>query len=108
MPFLERIDAVPFFADDLSPELESWLSVLVDTLNENLADTQDAINGEADASYISRKTSAEITALLDRNRLPVITNGLWIDTTLGKLRFVVTPAVPGISDGATETVVSAP
>ena len=104
--FLDRIDSVPLQNDNFSPDFDSWLSILVDTMNETLKEIQDQLNGEGNATFITRKTSAEIDALINMNATPVLENGIWIDTTLGKLRFLVTPAVPGISNGVTEVVTS--
>lgn len=105
--FLDRIDPAPLQSDDFSFEFNSWLSILVDTLNETITEIQDHINGEGDATFITRKTTVEITVLIDMNVQPVLPVGsLWFDTTINKLRVLVTEAVPGVSNGITEVVTS--
>lgn len=106
--FIERIDSVPLNDDDFSYTFNSWLSVMVDTVNEDIVQIQDQLNGDLDATFITRKTSAQITALIDQNKLPVLKVGaIWFDITISKLKVLVTAAVPGISNGVTETVTSA-
>ena len=105
--FIEKIDAAPLADDDFSFSFNSWVSVMVDTLNEGLLNIQNQLNGQGIASFITLKTSAQITALINMNALPVLPIGsLWFDTTLNKLKVLVTAAVPGISNGVTETVTS--
>ena len=105
--FLDRLDSAPLADDDFSFTFNSWVSNVVDTLNENLSDTEEQLNGLGDATFITRKTSAEITALIDMNAIPVLDVGsLWFDTTINKLKVLVTAAVFGISNGITETVTS--
>jgi len=68
--FLDRIDSAPMLSDDFSFEFGSWVSILVDTLNEDIADIQANImstsattgisqNTEINSSYIS--TNAALT-----------------------------------------------
>ena len=40
--FLDRIDSVPLQDEEFSFEFNSWLSITVDALNENLSDIQNA------------------------------------------------------------------
>ncbi len=42
--FLDRIDAAPIINSDFDMQFLQWLWVLVDALNENLSDIQNAIN----------------------------------------------------------------
>ena len=42
--FLDRIDSVSLAGDDFSFEFNSWLSVLIDTLNEMIRQVQDRLN----------------------------------------------------------------
>lgn len=42
--FLDRIDAVPLSSEDFSFQYSSWVSIFVDTLNENLGDIETAFN----------------------------------------------------------------
>lgn len=105
--FLEKIDAAPLADDDFSFSFNSWIAVMIDTLNEDLSNIQNQLNGLGTATFITTKTSAQITALIAMNALPVLPVGaLWYDTTINKLKVLVTAAVPGISNGVTETVMS--
>lgn len=56
--FLDRIDAVPVNNDDFSFEINSWMSNLVDTINEDIAD----IEGSFNFFVIQPFTQAEIIA----------------------------------------------
>lgn len=106
--FLDRIDSVPLYDDEFSFNFSSWLSVLVDTLNETIVELQNQLNGLGDTTFIARKTSAEIDNLIDMNNDPVLEVGaMWFDITISKLKVLVTAAVFGVSDGVTETVMSA-
>lgn len=42
--FLDRVDSCPMLSDEFSFEFGSWVSILVDTLNEDIADIQSAIS----------------------------------------------------------------
>ena len=56
---------------------------------------------------LPEKRSAQIVALIGMNAVPVLDVGsLWFDTTISKLKVLVTAAVPGIANGITETVTS--
>lgn len=105
--FLDRVDAAPLANDDFSFEFNSWAANTIDVLNEVIIDIQDQLNGLNLGTYTTVKTSAEITALISMNAFPVLPVGTtWFDTTLGKLRVLVTAAVPGVSSGITQTVTS--
>jgi hypothetical protein len=41
--FLDRVDAAPIVNSDFDAQFLQWLWVLVDTLNENLSDIQEAL-----------------------------------------------------------------
>ena len=104
---LNRVDSVPLTDDSFSFDFYSWLSVLIDTINENDVIVENQLSGNGVATFVTRKTTAQITALIDMNALPVLEVGaLWMDTTIGKLKFLVTAAVSGVSNGVTETVTS--
>lgn len=105
--FLDRIDSAPLADDDFSFTFNSWISVTVDTLNENISDIQNQFNGLTQGLLVPQQTTAQITALIGMNAVPVFPVGaMWFDTTLGKLKVLVTEAVPGTSNGITETVTS--
>lgn len=42
--FLDRIDSAPIVNSDFDAQFLQWLWVLVDTLNEDIGDVQDAFN----------------------------------------------------------------
>jgi hypothetical protein len=56
--FLDRIDSVSLAGDDFSFEFNSWLSVLIDTLNETIRVVQDRLN----QPQLQAFTQAEIVA----------------------------------------------
>lgn len=105
--FFDRVDSAPLADNDFSFSFNSWVSNTVDTLNEDISEIQNQFNGLGDATFITNKTTAQINALIAMNTLPVLNVGaLWFDTTLSKLVVLVTAAVPGVSNGITETVTS--
>lgn len=73
--FLDRIDSAPLNSEQFSFEFNSWVSILIDSLNENIADIQDAFNLLQAQSY----TAAEIVAM---NAAQELVNGVILyDTT---------------------------
>lgn len=73
--FLDRIDAAPIANSNFDAQFLQWLWVLVDSLNENLNDIQNAFNLLHAMSY----TAAQITAM---NVAGDLTNGVLLyDTT---------------------------
>lgn len=57
--FLDRIDAAPVLTDVFEYPFASWLAVLVNVLNENIQDIQNAFNLLEAIGY----TSAEIASM---------------------------------------------
>lgn len=105
--FLDRIDSAPLQNEDFSFEFFSWTTTFIDIINEDIREIEDQLNGKGLATFITRKTTAEITALIAMNAIPVLEVGsLWFDTTINKLKVLVTSAIPGVSNGVTETVTS--
>lgn len=74
--FLDRIDAVPTASDrEFETPFLQWLWVLVDTLNENISDIQNAFNLLTAIGY----TQTQIT---DMNTAGQLSNGVILyDTT---------------------------
>lgn len=73
--FLDRIDAVPITTNDFDAQFVQWLWVLVDALNENLSDIQNAFNLLTAIGY----TQTEIT---DMDTAGQLSNGVLLyDTT---------------------------
>jgi hypothetical protein len=105
--FLDRINSAPLDDDDFSFTFNSWISNTVDSLNEIIANIESQINGLGLTTLITPMTTAQITALIAMDALPVLSVGsLWIDTTINKLRILTVAAVPGVSNGVTEVVTS--
>lgn len=57
--FLQRIDSAPIANSNFTVEFESWITILVDTLNVLIQDIQDAFNTLNASSY----TTVEIAAM---------------------------------------------
>jgi hypothetical protein len=74
--FLDRIDSAPIASNtEFDPQFLQWLWVLVDTLNENMGDIQNAFNTLTAQPY----TQTEIT---DMNTAGDLGNGIILyDTT---------------------------
>lgn len=73
--FLDRIDSAPIINGDFDPQFLQWIWVLVDSLNENIFDIQNALNLLTAMSY----TAVEIAAM---NVAGDLSNGVLLyDTT---------------------------
>ena len=73
--FLDRIDSAPIMNGDFDPQFLQWLWVLVDSLNEDINDIQNAFNFLTATNY----TAAQIAAM---NAAGQLGNGiLMYDTT---------------------------
>lgn len=87
--FLEKINAAPLNNEEFSFQMNSWISVLVDTLNEILVQIEDGLNRFDNGLVAPSFTTAEITALAVS-----ATNGtLWYDTTTNQLKAKVNNVV---------------
>ena len=84
--FLDRIDAAPIQNNDFPFDFNQWLAVLVDTLNEDIVDTQNAFNLLKAQSY----TSAEITAMAADLPNGIILYDSDLDLYVGKQAGVLT------------------
>lgn len=74
--FLDRIDAAPVLGSQFEYPFATWLAVLVNVLNENIQDIQNAFNLLQARGY----TSVEIAAMMMAG---TILNGMILyDTTL--------------------------
>lgn len=76
--FLDRIDAVPIASNkQLDQQLTQWLWVLVDTLNENMGDIQNALN-----TFNVLTIGYTQTQIIDMNTAGELANGVILyDTT---------------------------
>lgn len=74
--FLDRIDAAPVLGNQFEYPFATWLAVLVNVLNENIQDIQNAFNLLQARGY----TSTEIADMMTAG---IILNGMILyDTTL--------------------------
>ncbi len=74
--FLDRIDAVPALNTDFNQQILQWLWVLVDALNENISDIQNAFNLLNASPYTS-------TQINDMQTAGTLTDGVFLyDSTL--------------------------
>lgn len=95
--FLDRIDSAPIASNtQFDPQFLQWLWVLVDALNENMRDIQDALN----LLTLNGHTQAEITAMNIAGQLAngVIlydtTNNVYVGRQAGSLVKFTTTAYP--------------
>lgn len=73
--FLDRVDSAPIINGDFDPQFLQWVWVLVDSLNENINDLENAINLLTAMNY----TAVEIAAMNSAGQLG---NGILLyDTT---------------------------
>lgn len=77
--FLDRVDAAPISNSDFPFAFNQWISVLVDTLNENIADIQGAIGS---TSVVTLTTQA------------VDVNSTYIPTNVGLTTFQLPALAP--------------
>ncbi len=94
--FLDRIDSVPIINGDFDPQFFQWLWVLVDSLNEDIFDIQNAFNFLSAPAY----TALEIVAfdgagqLQDGILLYDSTNNVYVGKQSGALVKFTTVAYP--------------
>jgi hypothetical protein len=87
--FLDRVNSVPSPGDGFSFEFNSWLSVLVDTLNETLSLIQNELNRYDNGLYAPQFTTAQITTL----SATAADGTMWYDTTTNELKAKVNGVV---------------
>lgn len=94
MLFLDRIDSVPAINVDFDPQFFQWLWVLVDTLNEDIIDIQNAFNLLNASNYSATDIATMFSAgqLTDGMILYDLTNNLYVGKISGTLvKFTTTP-----------------
>jgi hypothetical protein len=93
---LDRIDAAPIINSDFDTQFLQWLWVLVDTLNENLSDIQNAFNLLTAMSYTAVEIAQKQTdgALSDGILLYDSTNNVYVGKQSGTLVQFTTAAYP--------------
>ena len=94
--FLDRIDAVAISNNDLDPQFAQWLWVLVDVLNEDLTDIENALNLLTAVSYTQTEITDMDTAgdLSDGVILYDTTNNLYVGRISGALVKFTTAVYP--------------
>lgn len=89
---------VPQYIYGSNDDLQRYFALLVQAMQAALSD-----NGWT----VPQQPTANITTLISKNTLPVLPVGtIWYDTTLNKLKVLTAAAVPGVSNGVTETITS--
>lgn len=61
--FLNRIDSAPVFAGELPEDFVFWVTVFIDSINEDIELIEAIFNGSNDGLIAPQKTTAEITTL---------------------------------------------
>lgn len=79
-------------------EQQRYLELLVRQLQAGLGKT---------GYTITPATSSEINTFINRNYTPILPVGtMWFDSTISKLKVIVTQAIPGVADATVEIVTS--
>lgn len=90
---------VPQYIYGSNEELQRYFALLIQAAQTDLSD-----NGWV----VPQQTTANIATIINKDTLPVMPVGtIWYDTTLNKLKVLTVAAVPGVSNGTTETITSA-
>jgi len=94
--FLDRIDSAPIINGDFDPQFLQWVWVLVDALNENINDIQNAFNLLTAMNYTAADIAAMNTAGLLGNGVLVYdtTNNVYVGMQNGALVTFTTTAYP--------------
>jgi hypothetical protein len=79
--FLDRIDSAPINNNEFSFEFNSWVSVMIDTINQDLELIQNSLNGFNDGLIAPSFTTAQIAALA----LTAANGTLWYNTDTNHL-----------------------
>jgi len=96
--FLDKIDSAPISNRDFDPQFLQWIWVLVDSLNENLTDIENAFNLFSASSYTASQINTMQTAvpsqLSDGIILYDTTNNEYVGRISGTLVKFTTAAYP--------------
>lgn len=96
--FLDRIDAAPVLSDVFEYPFATWLAVLVNVLNENIQDIQNALNLLTSQSYTAVEIAAMQTAIPSQLNNGVLlydtTNKVYVGKIDGSLVKFTTTAYP--------------
>ncbi len=92
--FLDRVDSVPVINSGIDTQLMQWMAVLVDSLNEDIADIESAFNLLTSQSYTAVEIAAMAAAgdLVDGVMLYDSTGNVYVGRISGALvKFTTTP-----------------
>ncbi len=96
--FLDRIDAAPIVNSNFDAQFLQWLWVLVDSLNENINDIQNAFNLLTAMSYTAAQINAMQIAIPSQLNNGVLlydtTNNVYVGKQNGALVKFTTTAYP--------------
>lgn len=94
--FLDRIDSAPIADSDMDFQFRQWIWVLVDTLNEDINDIEDALNFLTAPNYTAAQIAALDTAgsFGDGILLYDTTNNVYVGKISGALVKFTTAAYP--------------
>lgn len=94
--FLDRVDSAPIINSDFDAQFLQWLWVLVDSLNENINDIQNAFNLLTAMSYTAVEIAAKNVAgdLGNGVLLYDTTNNVYVGKQSGVLVKFTTSAYP--------------
>lgn len=94
--FLDRIDSAPIINSDMDAQFLQWVWVLVDSLNENISDIQNAFNLLAASPYTATQIATMNGAgqLVDGIFLYDSTNNVYVGKENGVLRKFTTVPYP--------------
>lgn len=94
--FLDRVDSAPIMNSDFDPQFLQWLWVLVDSLNENINDIENALNLLTAPSYTATEINDMESAgdLGDGVVLYDTTNHVYVGRQNGALVKFTTAAYP--------------
>ena len=94
--FLDRVDAAPIVNSDFDAQFLQWLWVLVDSLNENINDIQNALNFLTATNYTAVEIAQmESDGLLGNGILMYdTTNNVYVGKQNGALVKFTTTAYP--------------
>lgn len=94
--FLNRVDSAPIINGDFDPQFLQWVWVLVDSLNENIIDIQNALNLLTAMSYTATQINdLETSGSLNNGVLLYdTTNNVYVGKQNGALVKFTTAAYP--------------
>ncbi len=107
--FLERLSAAPLQADELSFAFESWISILIDTVNEDLQDIENVLFVKQELPDGVNALTAEVnsTYIIGDKLIPALTTiTLPVDAPQGAVVRILGKGISGwtLLPGAGQTI----